>query len=416
MEKNRPFPFTDRCPFIEVIIMSRIIFHIDMNSFFASCEQALNPELKKRPLIVGGDPETRRGIVLAASYDAKAKGVYTTQLVKDAMRMCPEALIIKSTHGLYSDMSKKVMAIFDDFTPLKQQASIDEAYLDMTGTEHLFGDYMTCAETIQKRILDELDLPCSVGIAHNKLLAKMGSDYKKPMGITRIFEEDIPTKLWPLKVGDLHGIGKKTVPKLNDMGIMTIGDLAAYDQDLLIALFGYKGGISMHNKAKGMASDDVRNTHEPAKSVGNERTYSSDISDFERIKEEVLLLADKVGFRLRKHMLSGRTVTVKLKYSDFKVNTRGKTLQAPTHHTDLIYETAVELLKEGWNGKPLRLIGVTVSNFDDEEDQQISLFDMEEAANPEHSEVGHRLDEIRQRFGYGMIKRATLMDKKPPKG
>lgn len=392
----------------------RLIFHIDMNSFFASCEQAVNPELKKKPLIVGGDPKTRRGIVLAASYDAKACGVYTTMLVNEAMRLCPEAQIIKSTYGLYTEMSKQVMAIFDDYTPIKQQGSIDEAFLDMTGTEHLFGDYMTAAATIQNRIYDELDLPCSVGIAHNKLLAKMGSDFKKPMGISTIFEEEVEAKLWPLKVGELYGIGKKTVPKLQDIGIMTIGDLATYDQDKLIERFGYKSGIGMHNSANGISSDNVRVNHEAAKSVGNELTYSKDVKDLDHIKEEVLLLADKVGYRLRKHLLSGRTISVKLKYTNFKVITRAKTLDAPTHHTDVIFDTAMKLLKEGWSGQPLRLIGVTVSNFEDERVQQLSLFDIETV--PENSEVDHMVDSIREKFGYGMIKRATLLDKKPPKG
>ena len=392
----------------------RLIFHIDMNSFFASCEQAKNPALKDRPLIVGGDPKTRRGIVLAASYDAKAYGVYTTMLVKEAMRLCPEAEIIKSTYGLYTEMSKQVMAIFDDYTPVKQQGSIDEAFLDMTGTEHLFGDYRTAAATIQKRIYDELDLPCSVGIAHNKLLAKMGSDFKKPMGITTIFEEEIEEKLWPLKVGELYGIGKKTVPKLQALGIYTIGDLANYDQDQLSLRFGYKGGIGMHNSANGISSDDVRVNHESAKSVGNELTYSSDVKDFDQIKEEVLLLVDKVGYRLRKHMLSGKTISVKLKYNNFKVITRAKTLDAPTHHTEVLFTTAMALIKEAWSGQPLRLIGVTVSNFEDERVQQMSLFDIETV--PEHSEVDHMVDEIREKFGYGMIKRATLLEKQPPKG
>ncbi len=392
----------------------RLIFHIDMNSFFASCEQVLNPELKKKPLIVGGDPKTRRGIVLAASYDAKAYGVYTTMLVNEAMRLCPDAVIIKSTYGLYTEMSKQVMDLFDDYTPLKQQASIDEAYLDMTGTEHLFGDYMTAAKTIQDRILSELGLPCSIGIAHNKLLAKMGSDFKKPMGITTIFEDEIADKLYPLKVGELHGVGKKTVPKLNEIGIRTIGDLANYDEDALIEIFGYNGAISMRTKARGFSSNKVHNDHEPAKSVGNELTYSKDIHDLEHIEEELLLLADKVGYRLRKHRLTGKTISIKLKYSTFKVITRAKTLDAPTHHTEVIYETAVKLVKQGWTGQPLRLIGITVSNFEDEQVRQMSLFEMETV--PEHSEVDHMVDEIREKFGYGIIKRATLLDKKPPKG
>ena len=392
----------------------KTIFHIDMNSFFASCEQALNPELKKKPLIVGGDPKTRRGIVLAASYDAKACGVYTTQLVQEAVRMCPQALLIKSTYGLYTDMSQKVMAIFDDYSPVVQKASIDEAFLDMTGTEHLFGPPLEAAATIQQRILRELDLPCSVGIAHNKLLAKMGSDFKKPMGITTIYEEEIADKLWPLKVGELYGIGKKTVPKLQDIGILTIGDLANYDLQKLIQRFGHKAGNAMHGSANGMGSDHVHAEREAAKSVGNEITYSKDIEDLEAIKEEVLLLCDKVGYRLRKYMLSGKTVTVKMKYSDFKVTTKSKTIAGPTHHTEVIYETAIDLVEESWKGQPLRLIGVTVSNFEGEEAQQISLFDME--AEPEHPEVDHMVDEIRGRFGYGMIKRASLLDKKPPKG
>ncbi len=391
----------------------RMIFHVDMNSFFASCEQALNPELKKRPLIVGGDPKTRRGIVLAASYDAKAKGVYTTQLVHEAMRMCPEALLIKSTYGLYTKMSSSVMKIFDDFTPLKQQVSIDEAYLDMTGTEHLFGNHLEAADKIQQRILKELDLPCSVGIAHNKLLAKMASDFKKPMGVTTIFEEEVASKLWPLKVGDLYGIGKKTVPKLQEIGINTIGDLANFDKEALIERFGYNGAIHMQSIAHGMGSDNVRIEHEPAKSVGNELTYSTDIKDFERIQEEILLLSDRVGYRLRKKMMSGRTISVKIKFNNFKVITRSKTLEAPTHHTEIINEVAIELVKNALTGRPIRLLGVTVSGFDSEKNQQVSLFEMETV--PENSEVDHMVDEIRDKFGYGMIKRATLLDKKPPK-
>lgn len=393
--------------------MTRTIFHIDMNSFFASCEQALNPELKKRPLIVGGDPKTRRGIVLAASYDAKAKGVYTTQLVHEALRMCPEAVVIKSTYGLYARMSKDVMAIFDDYTPLKQQASIDEAYLDMTGTTHLFGPPIEAAKTIQQRIHTTLDLPCSVGIAHNKLLAKMASDFKKPMGITTIFEEEVPAKLWPLKVGELHGIGRKTVPKLQALGIQTVGDLAHYDKVALTEHFGFNSAQSMHGKAWGMGSDVVKNDQEGAKSIGNERTYAKDLRTMTQMTEELLLLADNVGYRLRKQGLSGKTVSIKLKYSNFKVITRALTLEAPTHHTEVIYKSAVSLLKQGWNGKPIRLIGVTVSNFDDAQWGQMSLFDMETV--PEHSEVDHMVDEIRDKFGYGMIKRAALMDKKPPK-
>jgi DNA polymerase-4 len=398
---------------VVAIEAQKTILHIDMNSFFASCEQAKNPELKKQPLIVGGNPETRRGIVLAASYDAKAYGVKTTMLIHEAIRLCPQALVIQPSHGIYSEMSKEVMAIFDDYTPLKQQVSVDEAFLDMTGTEHLFGDAIQAAKTIQARILKELDLPCSVGIAHNKLLAKMASDFKKPMGITTLYEDEVESKLWPLKVGDLYGIGKKTVPRLEEIGVRTIGDLAVFDTERLINTFGYKSGMSMHDSANGMSSNKVDVIIEPPKSVGNELTYSKDIKDMDQIKEEVLLLSDKVGYRLRKKMLNGRTVSIKLKFNDFSVITRSKTLEAPTHHTDVIYATAMELIQTSRGHLPIRLIGVTVTNFEGEANRQMSLFDFE--VETEHSEVDHMVDTIRAKFGYDMIKRATLLDKKPPK-
>ena len=391
----------------------KTIFHIDMNAFFASCEQARDPGLKQIPLIVGGDPKTRRGIVLAASYDAKAYGVKTTMLIHEAMRLCPNGKVIAASHGLYVEMSKKVMAIFDNYTPLKQQVSIDEAFLDMTGTEHLFGEPKIAAKRIQDEILNQLNLPCSVGIANNKLLAKMASEYRKPMGITTFFDQDFKDQLWPLEVGALYGIGRKTVPKLKEMGIRTIGELAKTKAEMLVDIFGYKMGLYMHESANGIGTDVVDGSMELPKSIGNEMTYSKDIVEIGLIREEILLLADRVGYRLRRKMLSGKTVTVKLKYSDFSVMTRSKTLEAPTHHTEIIYETSMALINQAWTKKPLRLLGVTVSGFDASDYRQVSLFDME--ITTEKAEVDHMLDEIRNKYGYNSIKRATLLDKKPPK-
>ncbi len=183
------------------------IFHVDMNSFFASCEQAASPEYAKKPLIVCGDPQNRAGIVLAASYEAKAFGVKTTMPCYEAKRLCPNAIFVPCRHKLYAQVSRKVMAILDGFTPIKEQASIDEAYLDMTGTERLFGESAEAARKIQQRIYDELHIGCSVGISTNKLLAKMASDMKKPMGITELYENDVQQKLWPLPVRALFGVG-----------------------------------------------------------------------------------------------------------------------------------------------------------------------------------------------------------------
>jgi len=329
------------------VMCGKIIFHIDMNAFFASCEQARDPSLREVPIIVGGDPKTRRGIVLAASYDAKAYGVKTTMLIHEAIRLCPKGKVVAANHTLYVDMSKKVMAIFDNFTPLKQQVSIDEAFLDMTGTEHLFGKPQIAAKRIQDEILNQLNLPCSVGIANNKLLAKMASEYRKPMGITTLFDQDFKDQLWPLEVGALYGIGRKTVPKLKEMGIRTIGELAKAKAEMLVDVFGYKMGLYMHESANGIGTDVVDGSVELPKSIGNEMTYSKDIVEMGLVREEILLLADRVGYRLRRKMLSGKTVTVKLKYSDFSVMTRSKTLEAPTHHTEIIYETSMSSIRHG---------------------------------------------------------------------
>ena len=385
------------------------ILHIDMNSFYASCEQAANPELKKVPLIVGGDPTKRSGIVLAASYDAKACGVKTTMPLYKAAKLCPEANFVKPSRGLYEEMSKKVMEIFDQYTPIKEQVSIDEAFLDMTGTEKLFGSVDDVAKSIQERILVELDLPSSVGISSNRLLAKMASDYKKPMGITTIYPHEVSEKIWPLPVQTLHGVGKKTSTKLISLGIRTIGDLANGNKDLLVHHFGEKTACLIVDHAMGKASDQLDPmSKQNVKSVGNENTYPNDLTDQEDIKHQLLLLADKVGYRLRKKMLKGKTISIKVKYSDFSVITRSKTLQTLTDSTDIIYEVSKELFWENQRNKPVRLIGITVSNFASDDSVQLSLFDQQE----ETSKIDLMVDEIRKKHGYGFVSRATMLNAK----
>ncbi|MBC7960972.1 MAG: DNA polymerase IV [Vallitaleaceae bacterium] len=393
-------------------IYERQILHIDMNAFFASCEQVKNPELRKAPLIVGGDPQRRSGIVLAASYDAKKCGVKTTMPLYEAAKLCPNAVFIKPSHGLYDKMSRQVMEIFDAYTPLKEQLSIDEAFLDMTGTEKLFGDSLTVAMTIQNRILRELDLPCSVGISSNKLLAKMASDFKKPMGITTIYPHEVQSKLWPLKVGTLYGVGKKTVVKLNEIGVRTIGDLAQLKMDTLISYFGEKGAWMLNNHAHGRDEGEVDPGEDyEVKSVGNELTYPKDIDNLKDIHRELLLLSDKVGFRLRKKELKGKTISIKVKYADFTVITRSKTLDVYTDSTDRIYAISKELMNNHVVLKPLRLLGVTVSNFDHEEMVQMNLFHEEELT----SKLDGMVDAIRIKHGYGAVNRASIIAKQGEK-
>lgn len=390
-----------------------MIFHIDMNSFFASCEQVVHPELRGKAIIVGGDPERRSGIVLAASYEAKKKGVKTTMPLQQALRFCPEAIVVQTTFGLYSKLSKEVMAIFDQYTPLKEQASIDEAFLDMTGTEHLFGPPKEAAKRIQDHILKELELPCSVGISTNKLLAKMASEMKKPLGITTLFESEIREKLWPLPVGELYGIGRKTSPKLEEIGIRTIGDLARASREELITRFGNSMASYMKDAANGIGSDLICNEEENPKSIGNEVTFSDDLTECEVVKHELLLLADRVAYRARRHKQKGKTVSIKLKYSDFRVITRARTMKARTDDSNQIYQTACDLLKEYYHGEPIRLLGLTLSHFEDSMSGQLSLFDEEqvEATN----KVDQVMDSIREKFGYQAITRASTLENQKDK-
>lgn len=394
----------------------KIIFHIDMNSFFASCEQVKNPALKNLPIAVVGDPSRRSGIVLAASYEAKAFGIKTTMPINQALKLLPSLTLVSSTFGLYSEMSDKVMKIFDMYTPIKEQVSIDEAFLDMTGSHLLFGEPLEAASKIMNQIQKELDLGCSIGISSNRLLAKMASDMKKPMGVTLLFPDEIKTKLWPMKVGDLYGIGRKTVPKLYELGIKTIGDLANSEPDMLVANFGEKSGRYMYEASNGRGSDVFHEEGSIAiKSVGNELTYSKDLITTQEIKNELLILADMVGYRLRHKLLKGRTLQLKIKYSDFDVITRSITFYEPTDSTDYIFEQAFQLMLDNRGVKSIRLLGISMSNFDATVTQQLSLF--EDNSQKSSNEVDKMVDKVREKFGFSAISRASILDKdyKKPK-
>lgn len=395
------------------MVSMRSILHVDMNSFFASCEQALQPKLKEKPLIVGGDPKKRRGIVLAASYDAKAYGVKTAMPIWEAVKRCPQATVIQPTHNLYGKISKEIMNIFDTYTPLKEQVSIDEAFLDMTGTEQLFGTVDDVSKAIQNRLLKDLDIPCSVGISSNKLLAKMGSDYKKPLGITKIYPEDVPKMLWHLPVGELHGVGRKTTPALWRIGVKTIGDLAHCSMASLIKVVGQKHAAHLHQSAHGIDHRPVDPHHRSdTKSISNEITFSTDLKDLNILKKEALLIADSVGWRLRRHLLKGRTISIKVKYSNFKVITRSMTLDHPTDVTDIIYQKACDLL-DIIPLQPIRLLGIGISNFGNQSYEQLSLFEQEaeeDVCKKEH--VDQLVDTLRERFGYHAVKRASLVHNK----
>jgi len=368
-----------------------------MNSFFASCEQATDKKLKNLPIAVAGDPKKRHGIVLAASYEAKKYGVKTTMPVWQAQKLCKDLIIVGSHYSDYTEYSKKVMEIFDRYTPLKEQISIDEAFLDMGSEKNI----LEVAKEIQDVILKELDLPCSVGISENKFLAKMASEMKKPLGITTLYKSEIKEKLWPLDISKMYGVGSKSKNKLNNMGIVTIGDLANYDKNIIINFFGNKMGRAIYNNAKGIDSDDLTKTKAKNKSIGKEVTLVRDTDDIEKIKTNVRWMADKVGRSLRENNYTAKTISVKIRYKDFSNAAKSMTLKKYINSNEDIYNAAMNLFLKFWNKNEVRLIGVTVSNIDTGEYKQLNLFEVK----PKITDEDEMIDKIYKKYGSGKIKK-----------
>lgn len=394
---------------------ARIIFLVDMNAFFISCEMARNPGLKGHPAAVAGDPKNRTGIILAANYDARKYGVITTMQVHEALGLCPGLILVPPTRGLYNKKSGEVMEILSRFTPVIQKNSIDEAWLDLTGCEGLFGPPLHIAEKIMDDIRNELDLWCSIGISENKFLAKMASEMKKPLGITELWEKDIETKLWPMRVGEMYGIGKQTEKRLNKIGIITIRDLARCSEKTLHNKFG-KYGNEMKRLANGIDPSPVvpqKNTE--TKSISRSITLSKDTSDIEHAMSVILSLTEEVGEEARKSNFKGKTVSIVIRYGNFKTITRQKTI-APTFLTREIYEASCELLKDNWDSrKPVRLLGLGITNTYTENDtpEQLSIFDVNEELQDnvvKEEKLEKTIDIIRSRFGSDKLVRAKLVD------
>lgn len=393
--------------------MRKVIFLVDMNAFFISCEAARNPELKSRPAAVAGDPKSRAGIILAANYEARAYGIKTTMLVHEAKRLCPDITLIPPDHSLYEQKSGKVMEILSGFTPVIQQNSIDEAWLDLTGCETLFGEPLQIARLIMDKINNELDLWCSIGISENKFLAKMASEIKKPRGITELWVKDVKQMLWPLKIRNMYGIGSQTEKRLNELGIITIGDIANSDKRLLHSSFG-KYAQELYNHANGIDTSPVTpSMKNDTKSISRSTTLSKNIVDVESAQSVLLKLSEEIGEEARRYGFMGRTVSIAIRYDDFKTITRQKSV-APTYLTKDIYKTAAFLLDENWAPKrPIRLLGVGISGFDEGENDQISFFDLDEKLPDERKreeKLEKTIDSIRARYGSDVVKRAKLLE------
>ncbi|MFZ5945406.1 MAG: DNA polymerase IV [Bacillota bacterium] len=392
--------------------MERQIIHVDMDAFYAAIEQRDKPELKGKPVIIGGKAQSR-GVVSTASYEARKFGVRSAQPLVEAYRRCPQGIFIPPNHKKYSRVSDSIMEIFHRYTPLVEAISLDEAFLDVTGSQKLFGDSRTIGIDIKNSIKIELDLTASIGIAPNKFLAKLASDLEKPDGLVIINKEDIKTKVWPLSIRKLWGIGEKSAQKLLEYNIKTIGQLARSQTSLLEKLLG-SWGVEVYNLANGVDPRSVvpeRDAH----SIGHETTFAEDIGDKDFLRKVLLELAQDVGWRLRRAGLTGRTITLKLRYFDFKTVTRSHTLTEEINQDDLIYKEGLRLLDANYTGeKSVRLIGISVSNLVNESlvKKQFSLFNEEKDKS---NDLYRALDQVNSKYGKKAITRAALLNEREKK-
>ena len=394
----------------------RLIFHIDVNSAFLSWESVArlreDPaalDLRTIPSAVGGDASKRHGIVLAKSTPAKAFGVATGEPLAQALRKCPSLVVVPSHYELYVSFSRKLIHLLEDYTPDIEKFSIDEAFLDMTETIHLFGSPAETADAIRRRVREELGFTVNVGIAPNKLLAKMASDFEKPDRTHTLFREEIPSKMWPLPIRDLFLVGGAAQRKMEAMGLRTIGDLARCDLELLKSQLGDKYSRQIHRYANGIDDEPVEERAAVNKGYGNRITLARDVSDTETACQVLLSLAETVGARLRADHVLCNQVCVELKDWRFHSSSHQGALQFPTDSTSVIYEEACRLLREFWDGTPVRLIGIRTGKISDHAFVQMSLFETEQ--DRKRLKMEQAVDQIRSRFGTDSIKRASFLKK-----
>lgn len=381
----------------------RIILLADMNSFYASVTQALDENLKNKPLLIAGDVEKRHGIILAASYEAKYKGVKTGMPLWEAKLYCPEAVIRPPNYPAYMDFSTRILSILRDFSPLVEPFSIDEAFVELTGTEKLLGSPEKVARTIKKRIKEEVGVLCSIGVGPSKVVAKMASKLQKPDGLTIIQEKDISPRLWPLPIGELYGVGTRMEKHLQNMGIRTIGDLANAPLHLLLQRFGVVGG-RLHEFAHGRDNSPVDpHSLEQVKSIGHQITLPQDYVKLKDIQLVLLELAEAICRRARQGNYLGKTVSLSIRSSDLDSLSRSRTLKEPTAYPQRVYHLAWNLFSQNWpKHKPVRLLGISLGNLFQPKFHQLSLFDQEE-------KLYTAVDEIKNRFGEKSLLRGSFM-------
>ncbi len=375
----------------------RIIVHVDMDAFFAAVEQLLNPSLKGKPVIVGADPKggKGRGVVSTASYEARKYGVHSAMPISKAYALCPDGVYLRPNGKAYARYSKKIMNILRQFTPDVEQISIDEAFLDVTHSLHLWSSVQDLGRAIKQRIVQETGLTASVGIAPSKLVAKIASDFQKPDGLTIIEPHRVQEFLDPLPITRLWGVGNKTMGVLTELGIHTVKQLRQFPHRVLIEKFG-KLGTHLYHMARGI-DERLVGEEDPVKSISNEHTFEEDITDIEVLLATLMTLAEKVAHRIRQQEFRGKTIHLKLRFFNFKTLTRSHTLPIYTALTEDIYSVAKELFLKNWDGRtPVRLIGVGVSQLTREANVQLSIWDIE---NEKKLKVEKVLDELQQKYG-----------------
>ena len=396
----------------EVSDTERIILHCDCNSFYASCELLTRQDLRDVPVAVCGDPEQRHGIILAKNELAKKCGVQTAETIWQAKKKCPNLVLLPPHHELYAAYSRKLNLIYSEYTDLVEPFGIDESWLDVTHSLHLFGgDAKALADTIRERIKRELGLTISVGVSFNKVFAKLGSDYKKPDATTVISPENWKEIVFPLPVGDLLFVGHAAREVLAKYGVRTIGELAASPQEMLETLMG-KLGVQLHRYANGLDNAPVvgEADREAVKSVGNSTTFRKDLTSWDEVRTGVALLADSVAMRLRKHGLYCGGVQVGIKNSRFQYASRQTVLPHPTHLMKELNDAALALVSELWKAPdPIRLLSVTAIYLTEDAHtyQQLDLLGTSDDAQEKQEKVESAMDALRKKYGANVIAYGT---------
>ena len=387
--------------------MSRVYFHIDLNAFFASCEELLDPSLKGKPLVVGG--KSRRSVISTANYEARKYGIHSAMPMQQAEKLCKDLVIVNGHYAFYSDMSHQFMQIIHSYTDLVEKASIDECYADMTDVICRYPKPLDVAFEIQRRVLEETGLRCSIGIGPNMFLAKMASDMKKPMGITVLRIRDVPEKMWPLPIKEMQGIGKRTVPLMEDLNIHTIKDLATYQNlNALKPVLG-KNIESMIKRANGY-DDRTLMTDYDSKSMGISETLLEDVTDYDELRGLIRTLCRRLSTRLKEAHKAGYHVSMRICYYDFRNANKSKKLSAPIWTSDDLFVQAMILFDSSYEEEEaVRLIGVSVSDFASEEflAKQVSLFDA-----PEEESTSEILHDLNHQLGtQAFVRASSLLEK-----